>query len=49
MLAEDIGQLRQQQGLANGWIEARANGKQDPDIFQTKWLAENKLPPIVEA
>jgi hypothetical protein len=48
MLAEDIGQLRQQQGLANGWMEARANGKQDPDLFQTKWLAENKLPPIVE-
>jgi hypothetical protein len=49
MLAEDIGQLRQQQGLANGWMEARANGKQDPDLFQTKWLAENKLPPIVES
>jgi len=49
MLSEDIGQLRQLQGLTHDWTEARIAGRQDPDIYTTKWLRENPLPPIVDA
>lgn len=48
MLSEDIGQLRQQRALATDWTEARIAGKQDPEIFEAKWLKQNQLAPIVE-
>jgi len=49
MLSEDIGQLRQLKALGTDWVEARINGKRDPETFQTKWLGENPLAPIVDA
>jgi hypothetical protein len=49
MLTEDIGTLRQMRGMATDWANYRAAGYQDPEIFQTKWLNANPLPPIVSA
>jgi hypothetical protein len=49
MLAEDIGSLRQMRAMATDWVTARVAGMKDPEIFTTKWLGANPLPPIVNA
>lgn len=49
MLSEDIGSLRQMQGMGTDWLTAQNAGKHNPDAFETQWLNANPLNKISDA